>query len=170
MSKTRSVFFFINEDFRSSSTALWIYSFDSNSLTPLGNWIDRECFCALAVDSYIYLLGGNLSSSSKRSQNAQDSTARKINGKISPLNEARRTVFGVCKSEKIFIAGDVNSGKLRTCVVYNKPTDEWQFIASLTLGRSWGSMGVLNSGLQTAEPVEPVFFSQKSNKIKNINK
>ena len=58
----------------------------------------------------------------RRPQNAQDSTARKMNGKISPLNEARRMAFDVSKSEKIFIAGGVNSGKLRTYVVYNIPT------------------------------------------------
>ena len=34
----------------------------------------------------------------------------------------------------------MNSEFLRTCEVYNLLTDEWQFIASLTLHRSSGSM------------------------------
>ena len=50
---------FINEEF--PSIALWIYSVDSNSLTRLSNWTDRDCFCAVAVDSYIYVLGGTFS-------------------------------------------------------------------------------------------------------------
>ena len=126
----------------------------------------------MAVDSYIYVLGGNLSSIGEAlSECARLDTKENKWQKIEPLNEARRMAFGVCKRQKIFLAGGVNSGKLRPCEVYNVLTDEWQFIASLTLGRSWRSMGVLlNCGLQTAEPAKPVCFCQNSNKIKNINK
>ena len=130
---------FIKEEFH--STALWIYSFESNSLTLLGNWIDRACFCAVAVDSYIYVLGGNLWRSNEvLSECTRFDTEKNEWQKIASLNEARGNAFGVCKSEKIFIAGGENSGSLRTCEVYNIPTDEWQFIASLTLNRSLGSM------------------------------
>ena len=47
--------------------------------------------------------------------------------KITPLNEARLKAFGVCKNEKIFIAGGLWS---TTCEVYSILTNEWQFIAS----------------------------------------
>ena len=110
-------------------------------MTPLGNWTDRKCFCALAVDSYIYILGGSLwGTRGARSECARFDTEKNEWQKIATLNEARRNAFGACKNEKIFIAGGVNSELLRTCEVYNILTDEWQFIASLTLRRSWGSM------------------------------
>ena len=89
--------FFIKDKFR--STALWIYSFDSNALTPLGNWIDRDCFCAVSVNSYIYVLGGNLRSIYEAlSECARFDTEKNEWQKIAPLNEARRNAFGVCKN------------------------------------------------------------------------
>ena len=134
-----NICFFIKGDFR--STDLWIYSLDSDSWTPLANWIDRAFFCAVAVDSYIYVLGGNLWSSGEvLSECARFDTVKNQWQKIAPLNEARRNAFGAFKNEKIFIAGGENSDFLRTCEVYNLLTDEWQFIASLRLGRTWGSM------------------------------
>ena len=36
---------------------------------------------------------------------------------------------------------------LETCEVYNILTDEWQFIASLTLRRTWGSMVLVDETL-----------------------
>ena len=143
--------FFINEEFR--STALWIYSFDSNSLSSLGNWIDRACFCAVAVDRYIYVLGGNLWSTRKvLSECTRFDTEKNEWQKIAPLNEARKNALGACKNEKIFIAGGwyldwFQVELLNTCEVYNILTDEWQFIASLALCRTLGSMVVVDETL-----------------------
>ena len=68
------------------------------------------------------------------------------------MSEARRDAFGVCKNEKIFIAGGSTSDGteivyLKTCEIYNILTDEWQFIASLTLRRTLGSMILVDETL-----------------------
>ncbi|KAL9967493.1 hypothetical protein ACROYT_G025727 [Oculina patagonica] len=41
--------FFIVAEVR--STSLWTYSLDTNSLTPLFNWVEKSSFCAVAVGS-----------------------------------------------------------------------------------------------------------------------
>ena len=129
------------------STALWTYSLDSNLFTPLRNWVDRVSFCVVAVDSYIYVIGGGVRNSLDRSLSecARFNTERKEWQKIAPLNEARCDAFGVCKNGKIFIAGGSTSDGLevvylKSCEVYNILTDEWQCMASLTLCRTWGRM------------------------------
>ena len=128
-------------------TALWTYSLDSNSLTPLRNWVKRVSVCAVAVDSYVYVIGGGARSSSNKSLSkcARFNTEKNEWQKIAPLNEARCDAFGVCKNEKIFVAGGSTSDGLeivylKTCEAYNMLTDEWHIMASLTLNRTWGSM------------------------------
>ena len=39
------------------STALWTFSVNSNSFTPLRNWVEIANFCAVAVD--IFVIGGS---------------------------------------------------------------------------------------------------------------
>ncbi|XP_020629919.1 kelch-like protein 2 [Orbicella faveolata] len=136
-----------------SSTALWTYSVDSNSLTPLLNWVERAHFCAVAVDSYIYIMGGRVKNTGESvSECARFDTEQNKWQKIAPLNEARHNAFGVCKNENIFIAGGsvMEEGELeylRTCEVYNILTDEWQFIAEETLRRTFGSMVLVDETL-----------------------
>ena len=133
---------------KNDSTALWRYSPGSNSLTPLRNWVEKANFCAVAVDNYIYVIGGRVK---KHEHCALAECARfdtELNEwkKIAPLHEARENAFGVCKNEKIFTAGGstfdglLQIEFLKTCEVYNISTDEWQFIASLTLRRTLASM------------------------------
>ena len=50
--------YFVVEE--TSSTSLWTYSFNSNSLKPLHNWVERAQFCAVAEDNYIYVIGGRV--------------------------------------------------------------------------------------------------------------
>jgi len=136
------------------STTLWAASLDSNSLTPLHNWVDRVSFCVVAVDSYMYVIGGGVRDRSDRSLSecTRFNTEKNEWQKIAPLNQARCDTFGVCKNEKIFIAGGSTSDGLEivyleTCEVYNILTDEWQFVSNLTLRRTWGSMMLVDETL-----------------------
>ena len=132
--------FFIENNFQQPGTDLWIYNCHSNSRTQLPNWVERVGFCSVAVDRYIYVLGGrSWNSDEDLTECARFNTEQNGWQKIAPLNEARRNAFGVCKNEKIFIAGGCGS---TTCEVYSILTDEWQFIASLT-SRILESMMVL---------------------------
>ena len=136
------------------STTLWAASLDSNSLTPLHNWVDRVSFCVVAVDSYMYVIGGGVRNRLDRSLSecTRFNTEKNEWQKIAPLNQARCDAFGVCKNEKIFIAGGSTSDGLEivyleTCEVYNILTDEWQFVSNLTLRRTWGSMMLVDETL-----------------------
>ena len=80
----------------------------------------------MAVDSYIYVIGGGVRNRSDRSLSecARFNTKKNEWQKIAPLNEARCDAFGVCKNEKIFIAGGstFDGSKIvymSTCEVYN---------------------------------------------------
>ena len=139
---------------RTDSVALWTYNLDSNSLTPLSKWVERVNFCAVAVDGYIFVIGGSVRKhdDTPLKECARFDTEQSEWLKIAPLNEARGNAFGVCKNEKIFIAGGSNLNGwqiefLNTCEVYNILTDEWQFIANLTLRRNLGSMVLIDETL-----------------------
>ena len=141
------IYFVVEE---TSSTSLWTYSLDSNWLTPLHNWVERTQFCAVTEDNYIYVIGGGVKNTGESvSECARFDTEENKWQKIAPLNEARQNAFGVCKSEKVFIAGGLQMGEgeleyLYTSEVYNKLTDEWQFIAGKTLRRAFGSMVLID--------------------------
>ena len=138
-----------------SLTDLWTYSLeDSNSLTLLHtNSVERVAFCAVAVDNYLYVIGGSLwNCDGSLSECGRFDTEENKWQKIAPLNERRQRPFGVCKNEKIFVAGgssSIESGSvlLKTCEVYNILTDEWQFIASLAVGRGFGSTMLVDETL-----------------------
>ena len=61
---TNQICFIVEE---TDSTTLWTCSLNSNSLTPLHNWVERVSFCVVAVDSYIYVIGGGVRNRSNRS-------------------------------------------------------------------------------------------------------
>ena len=138
-----------------SSTDLWTYSLEDSSLLTLlhTNSVERVEFCAVAVDNYLYVIGGSLwNCDGSLSKCARFDTEESKWQKIAPLNETRRRPFGVCKNEKIFVSGGSSlTGPgpilLKTCEVYNISTDEWQFIASLTVGRGLGSMTLVDETL-----------------------
>ena len=139
---------------QSSSISLWTYNLDSNSLTPSHNWVERAQFCAVAEDNYIYVIGGTVKNTGVSvSECTRFDTEENKWQKIAPLNEARHDAFGVCKNEKIFIAGgfltdeEEDPDYVRTCEVYNKLTDEWQFIGGKTLRRLFGSMVLVDETL-----------------------
>ena len=123
------------------SITLWTFSVDFDSLTPLRNWVEITRFCAVAVDRYIYVIGGKKYRAAL-AECARFDTEQNEWKKLAPLNEARANAVGVCKNEKIFIAGGMVPPRevLQTCEVYNISTDEWQFIASVTLRRTLKNM------------------------------
>ena len=139
---------------KTGSTALWTYSLDSNSLTSLRNWVERTHFCAVAVDSFVYVISGRGRKfyHPPLKECARFDTEQSEWQKIAPLNEGRANAFGVGKNGKIFIAGGSTVRRwrikiLNTCEVYNILTDEWQFIANLTLRRTLGSMVLIDETL-----------------------
>ncbi|XP_078375820.1 kelch-like protein 21 [Oculina patagonica] len=139
------------------SAALCTYNFDTSSLKPLLNWVEKRCFCAVAVDRYIYVIGGTILGRSALypplSECSRFDTEAEEWQNIAPLNEARIGAFGVCKNEKIFIAGGHWEDRfsqvifMNSCEVYNILTDEWQLIANLKLNRNLGSMVLVDDVL-----------------------
>ena len=137
-------------------TALWRYNFDSNSLSPLINWVEKADFCAVAVDRYIYVIGGRNIKPNERSTFGQQplSECARFNTeaeewqKIAPLNVGRTHACGVCKNKKIFVAGGQGKeGALNSCEVYSILTDEWEVIARLTRRRTLGRMVLVDETL-----------------------
>ena len=143
------------------SLALWRYNVDLNSMTPLFHWVKIASFCTVVVDRLIYVIGGRMLSDDSYSYNGIEiysknaphshSSTFDTNGhewkEIAPLKEARMDAFGVSKNdEKIFIAGGLGGVHvwLNSCEVYNIATNEWQFIASLTVPRYCGKMVLID--------------------------
>ena len=137
------------------SFALWRLNVDLNSLTPLSHWLKKAAFCTVVVDRALYVIGGrslydsygsnasDIYSSNALSQSSTFETEGNEWKEIAPLKEARRDAFGVSKNdEKIFIAGGhgIFDDWLNSCEVYTIKTNEWQFIASLTVQRAFGKM------------------------------
>ena len=159
------------------SLSLWRYNVDLNSITPFYHWVTKASFCAVAVGRQIYCIGGNAilnnsCSQRRRSKYAlsNSSTYDIVEGfwkDIAPLKEARRSAFGVCKNEeKIIVAGGIGNGDawLNSCEVYSIGTNEWQFIASLTVPRVCGKMVLIDGtiyvlGGRVKKPfLDPCFF------------
>ena len=108
----------------------------------------------MAVDSFVYVISGRGRKiyHSPLKECARFDTEQSEWQKIAPLNEGRANAFGVGKNGKIFIAGGSTVSRwrikiLNTCEVYNILTDEWQFIANLTLRRTLGSMVLIDETL-----------------------
>ena len=105
----------------------------------------------------LYVIGGRTLNGSYNGYNASDSYSKSALShsstfdtegnewkEIEPLKEARRNAFGVSKNdEKIFIAG-IFDDWLISCEVYTIATNEWQFIASLTVPRAFGKMVLID--------------------------
>ena len=101
-----------------STPALWRYNADLNLITPLFDWVEKVCFCAVVVDKLIYAIGGvmlkDTHSYGKRAMYRSNLLSRSSTfdtegnewKEIAPLKEARTGARGVCKNrEMIFIAG-----------------------------------------------------------------
>ena len=149
---------FIVAESPASSLALWKYSVDMHSMTPLFDWVRKKRFCAVVVDKLIYAIGGRKLRDSHPDSNriylrdlfAHSSvfdTEENEWKEIAPLKEARTGACGVSKNEeKIFVAGGIGGVDfwLNSCEVYNIATNEWQFTGNLTVPRFSGEMVLID--------------------------
>ena len=96
----------------------------------------KERFCIVAKDSFIYFLGGAV-----RGEYKYLTDVSRYNlwtgmwAYVASMQEGRMQASGAAGNGKIYIAGGntLKGGAPESCEVYNEATDEWQFIASLTL-------------------------------------
>ena len=139
------------------------YEMESNSWKLVSSFVFEGCSgtlgaCAVAMDNYLYIIGG------KQNDSAHTVRVRPTAGrfnitemkweKIASLQQARYLACGVAARGKIFVAGGRTSCQTPnqwnitdTCEVYNPVTDEWHFVASLNRPRSGGSMLCLEGKL-----------------------
>ena len=114
------------------------------------SYLDERCdVCTVACNRHIYVMGGY-----ERLKNHLNGTGQVRNGaarfdtasntweEIATIQEARGSAFGATANGKVYIAGGIGAGHsvLKSCEVYNETTNEWQFIARLTVPRYCGSM------------------------------
>ncbi len=131
------------------------YDIESNSWKLVSSFVydgSRGTWgaCAVAMDNYLYLIGGrsydqDFTWTAIQTAGRFNITEKKWE-KIANIQQAKWFACGVAASEKIFIAG----GRIgcdgppilatEKCEVYNSLTNEWHFIASLKRPRSRGSL------------------------------
>ena len=64
------------------------------------------------------------------------------------MQQKRGNAFGVASEGKIFVAGGTDwQAYFKTCEMFNVSTNEWQFIGSLNVFRTYGSMVCLKGTL-----------------------
>ena len=71
---------------------------------------------------------------------------------IASLQEARADAFGAAANGKVYVAGGMKittslHKRLTSCEVYNEVTNEWCFIARLTVPRASGKMACVDGTL-----------------------
>lgn len=137
-----------------------LYTLDSDSAwktVPFFDWGPKNGVCVVPADKYLYAIGGykKLFDDDGKEQEISirevarfDIRANKWET-IASIQRARCSAFGVAVGQKIFIAGgyflDDDFGIVkrimsRTCEMYKMSTNEWQFIANLTIPRVRASM------------------------------
>ena len=112
-------------------------------------WVGKELFCAVLVDKLIYAIGGyEIGNRCTLPGSSAYDTEGRFWKEIAPLKEARTHAFGLSKNEeKIFIAGGIRCDNwlmTNSCERYNIATNEWEFIASLTIPRVDGKMMLID--------------------------
>ena len=142
--------FFILAEEGVAFLSLWRYNINLNSMTSDLYWVGKELFCAVVVDKLLYAIGGyeipHIGKKYTLSDSSAYDTKRRFWKEIAPMKEARIGAFGVSKNEeKIFIAGGIRPGVwLNSCEVYTIATNEWQFLANLTMSRAGGKMVLID--------------------------
>ena len=99
----------------------------------------RVKMCVVAKDNCVYFLGGHLSLTGYILNDA-DRYDLNTNtwDKIAPLQRPRDEAFGAAVCDKVFIGGGGGTWDhitSQTCEVYIETTNEWHFIASMTVSR-----------------------------------
>ena len=106
--------------------------------------------CFVAAGNCLYVLGGEATRNYSHPEYVTVAERFDTIGhqweKIADMQHERGEAFGVAFRSKIFVAGgkDRSRKEINSCEVYNITTDEWQFIGSLNVPRSRGSMLCVN--------------------------
>lgn len=149
------------------------YSMESHSWQFLSfSFLDRKYgVCAVAVNRNIYVVGGEVASHGQRSWANGAARYVTVNNRweeVALIQEARSFAFGAAANGKVYIAGGIGTGEklLKSCEVYDEMTNEWCFIASLTIPRYWGSMVCVDGKLyvlggRTVLHLSPWFEKQR---------
>ena len=126
------------------------YNLDSQSwqTVPSFDWGPREDVCLVSLEKYLYAVGGHSPPMFERRiclcAASRYDTILDMWEKIAHIQKARHSAFGAAAVEKVFFAGgyaSVGSECMsQTCETYNVLTNEWQFIANLTMPRAMTSM------------------------------
>ena len=129
-------------------------------------WQGEGGACVVAMDNYLYVIGGKRDGTGAKHLFRPTAHAVRFNTirlhweTIASMQCARYSACCVAARGKIFIAGGISRDALRyvsdrlhpnditqTCEMYNVFTNEWQFIASLQKPRWQGSMVYLKGSL-----------------------
>lgn len=147
------------------SSSLSLYNLDTDSFVQFIEWLDKIHVCFVAVNRYIYAIGGMIELVSfegncdviLRESSRFDTNEDKWED-IAKLQKARYQAFGVGKNQKIFVAGGLGEyweGHLKTCEVYHIETDEWHLMATLTIPRPCGGMVLVDQTLYVLSRYTP---------------
>ena len=111
----------------------------------------RDDSCVVAAGNCLYVLGGEHPQQYGQyvAKAERFDTVQNKWEEIADMQQERGYAFGVATPGKIFVAGGRGHGsrELKTCEVYSISTSEWQFIGSLNIARSCGSMVCVNGTL-----------------------
>lgn len=118
---------------------------DSNSWEMISSfdWSPKDGVCFVFADNFLYAVGGRTNHWSPcLTEATRFDTIEKKWEKIADIQDARRGACGASVGDSIFIAGghDSTFHPLQTCEMYNILTNEWQFIANLTIPRHLATM------------------------------
>ena len=141
------VFAMYSDIYLDSQPKFFKYNLESQSWTflPFSFLVGKFGVCAVACNKHIYVVGGHGGTffrQVKLNDAARFDTESNTWEEIATIQEARSFACGSATNEKVYITGGLGQGDnmLKSCEVYDKMTNEWYFIASLTVPRVHGSM------------------------------
>ena len=107
----------------------------------------RDGICIIASNKSVYFIGGRIRGNNKILTDVDRYDFKRSTwGKVADVQEPRHWAYGAATHGKVFITddGDYDLDSFtfkRTCEVYNEATNEWHFVANMSIPRSrHGSM------------------------------
>lgn len=130
---------------------LWKYNTALMSWQPVPSchWRGKEDACIVVLDKDIYTVGGFDAGGILTEARRYDTTDNTWT-EIADIQEGRRMAFGAFFKEKLYVAGGLTlhgDEELNICEMYDISSNQWQFIASLTVPRFDGAMLCVNDTL-----------------------
>jgi len=140
-----------SEDYR-AEFAMYNVMSHSWQFLPCPFLAGKHGVCAVAFNKYIYVVGGYggnfWTDQFEWNDAARFDTESGTWEQIANLLEARAEAFGAAANGKVYIAGGMKiTMVLTSCEVYNEMTNEWSFIACLTVPRASGNMACVDGTL-----------------------